>query len=80
MNPSHSRTFQQKAKTILSNISTLAAAGAIALGSASVHAAASSFGPDNPFYAASTLPFQAPPFDRIKNSDYQTSFRRPFAP
>lgn len=25
----------------------------------------------NPFAAASTLPFQAPPFDRIKDSDYQ---------
>ena len=30
-----------------------------------------SFGPDNPFYAASALPFQAPPFDKIKDSDYQ---------
>src|ERR1700744_3691 len=29
------------------------------------------FGPDNPFYSPSTLPFQAPPFDRIKDSDYQ---------
>jgi len=29
------------------------------------------FGPGNPFYATSTLPFQAPPFDRIKDSDYQ---------
>jgi peptidyl-dipeptidase Dcp len=25
----------------------------------------------NPFFTASTLPFQAPPFDRIKDSDYQ---------
>jgi len=25
---------------------------------------------DNPFYAASSLPFQAPPFDKIKDSDY----------
>jgi peptidyl-dipeptidase Dcp len=25
----------------------------------------------NPFYAPSTLPFQAPPFDKIKDSDYQ---------
>jgi peptidyl-dipeptidase Dcp len=31
----------------------------------------STFGPSNPFYAASTLPFQAPPFDKIKDSDYQ---------
>src|SRR5580658_6313129 len=28
-------------------------------------------GPSNPSYAPSTLPFQAPPFDRIKDSDYQ---------
>jgi len=25
----------------------------------------------NPFFAASTLPFQAPPFDKVKESDYQ---------
>ena len=29
------------------------------------------FGPDNPFYAPSTLPFHAPSFDKIKDSDYQ---------
>ena len=29
------------------------------------------FGPPNPFYAASTLPFQAPMFDRIKDADYE---------
>jgi len=29
------------------------------------------FGPSNPFYAPSTLPFQAPPFDKIKDQDYQ---------
>ncbi len=29
------------------------------------------FGPSNPFYAASPLPYQAPPFDRIKDADYQ---------
>jgi len=34
-------------------------------------AGAQTFGPGNPFYAASTLPFQAPPFDKIKDSDYQ---------
>ncbi|MGA7292596.1 MAG: peptidyl-dipeptidase Dcp [Terriglobales bacterium] len=34
-------------------------------------AAAADFGPSNPFYAASTLPFQAPPFDKIKDQDYQ---------
>ena len=34
-------------------------------------AAETGFGPSNPFYSASTLPFQAPPFDRIKDEDYQ---------
>ncbi|HEY1742253.1 MAG TPA: peptidyl-dipeptidase Dcp [Granulicella sp.] len=29
------------------------------------------FGPSNPFYAPSTLPFHAPPFDKIHDSDYQ---------
>ena len=29
------------------------------------------FGPGNPFYAPSALPFQAPPFDKIRDSDYQ---------
>ncbi len=29
------------------------------------------FGPSNPFYAASELPFHAPPFDKIKDTDYQ---------
>jgi peptidyl-dipeptidase Dcp len=29
------------------------------------------FGPNNPFYAPSALPYNAPPFDKIKDSDYQ---------
>ena len=36
--------------------------------------APANFGPSNPFYAQSTLPFQAPPFNRIKDSDYQPAF------
>ncbi len=32
---------------------------------------AEAFGPGNPFYTQSTLPFHAPPFDKIKDSDYQ---------
>lgn len=55
----------------MSQISILTAAGAIALGAANGHAATNTFGSDNPFYAPSTLPFQAPPFDKIKDSDYQ---------
>ncbi|MBW4027759.1 MAG: peptidyl-dipeptidase Dcp [Acidobacteria bacterium] len=54
-------------------MSTSIIAGAIALGVSGIPAAASNsaFGTDNPFYAPSTLPFHAPPFDRIKDSDYQ---------
>jgi peptidyl-dipeptidase Dcp len=34
-------------------------------------AAATDFGPSNPFFAPSTLPFHAPPFDKIKDEDFQ---------
>jgi peptidyl-dipeptidase Dcp len=34
-------------------------------------AAAADFGPSNPFYAPSSLPFYAPPFDKIRDEDYQ---------
>ncbi|RRA49863.1 peptidyl-dipeptidase Dcp [Acidipila sp. EB88] len=54
---------------------TWMAAGAIALGSTAGGAAqatgAGGFGPSNPFYGESTLPFHAPPFDRIHDADYQ---------
>jgi peptidyl-dipeptidase Dcp len=45
-------------------------AGTMAL-AASQPAQAQAFGPSNPFYAPSKLPFHAPPFDKIKDSDYQ---------
>ena len=32
-------------------------------------APAQEFGPGNPFYSESKLPFQAPPFDKIKDDD-----------
>jgi peptidyl-dipeptidase Dcp len=50
-----------------------AAAGAIALTTSAAPAIAASvdFGPANPFYAPSSLPFQAPAFDKIKDEDYQ---------
>ena len=38
---------------------------------AAVPTSSAQFGPSNPFYAPSTLPLQAPPFDKIKDSDYQ---------
>jgi len=34
-------------------------------------AADTSFGPSNPFFSPSSLPFHAPPFDRIKDEDYR---------
>jgi peptidyl-dipeptidase Dcp len=57
---------------MLSRTHLLLAAGAIMM-SSNVLAAQSvaGFGPANPFFAPSTLPFQAPPFDKIKDSDYQ---------
>ncbi len=38
---------------------------------AAPHATGSAAASANPFFTASPLPFQAPPFDRIKDSDYQ---------
>ena len=49
----------------------IAAAGAIALSASATPATAASFDAGNPFYAPSTLPFQAPPFDKIHDGDYQ---------
>ncbi len=60
------------AKTMLLFMSTLIPAGAVVLGCVdSARAAVADFGPANPFYAPSTLPFEAPPFDKIKDEDYQ---------
>jgi len=57
----------------LLHMGTLITTGVMALGSSNMPALAGNgdFGPSNPFYAPSTLPFQAPPFDKIKDSDYQ---------
>jgi peptidyl-dipeptidase Dcp len=51
-------------------IGPLAICGLLA-GVACGSADSADFGPSNPFYAASTLPFGAPPFDKIKDGDYQ---------
>jgi peptidyl-dipeptidase Dcp len=50
-----------------------AAAGALALTTSAAPAVAAqvAFGPTNPFYAPSSLPFEAPAFDKIQDSDYQ---------
>ena len=51
--------------------SVTAAAGAIEPSSSAPPTASLDFGPTNPFYAPSTLPFQAPLFDKIQDGDYQ---------
>jgi peptidyl-dipeptidase Dcp len=57
---------------MLSRLGILIVAGAATLGSTTVALdKPMDFGPTNPFYATSTLPFHAPPFDQIKDSDYQ---------
>jgi len=58
---------------MLKPMTALITSGALALGSANTPAvsADAKFGPSNPFYAPSTLPFHAPPFDKIKDEDYQ---------
>jgi peptidyl-dipeptidase Dcp len=56
----------KRSRRILSVAATVLTAGAMAAG-----AQTAAFGPSNPFYAPSTLPFQAPPFDKIKDTDYQ---------
>ncbi|MGC1186341.1 MAG: M3 family metallopeptidase [Candidatus Acidiferrales bacterium] len=60
-------------KITILRVRTVFAAGAIALaiGAISAANAQDAFGPANPFYAPSTLPFHAPPFDKIKDADYQ---------
>jgi len=53
-------------------IRTLIASGTMAMAVPMAFAAARpDFGPSNPFYAPSTLPFHAPPFDKIKDRDYR---------
>jgi len=59
-----------KSKNV-SRVGTLIIVMAIATTGAPAQAAENNFGPNNPFYAESTLPFHAPPFDKIKDSDYQ---------
>ncbi|HKM47062.1 MAG TPA: peptidyl-dipeptidase Dcp [Terriglobales bacterium] len=58
-------------KVMLLFMSTVIAAGTIVLGSTNSALAADDFGPSNPFFAPSALPFQAPPFDKIKDEDFQ---------
>ena len=58
----------------LLTMNTLVVAAAVVVMTLSAFPAMASgadFGPDNPFFAPSSLPFQAPPFHKIKDEDYQ---------
>jgi peptidyl-dipeptidase Dcp len=44
---------------------------AVGIGMLRAQTNAANFGPANPFFTPSTLPFHAPPFDKIRDSDYQ---------
>ena len=58
--------------TTLLSLTIMIVTGAIAISSANpALAAAADFGPSNPFFTPSTLPFHAPPFDKIKDKDFQ---------
>src|SRR5579862_7442387 len=67
-----SLTRRSATKATLFFMSNVITAATLTVGSANTaYAAAADFGPSNPFYAPSTLPFQAPPFDKIKDEDYR---------
>jgi len=58
-------------KVALAHVHTLVAAAMALTTLTTVSSSAAEFGPLNPFFAPSPLPFHAPPFDRIKDADYQ---------
>jgi peptidyl-dipeptidase Dcp len=61
-------------------MSNVIAVATIALGSSyPTLAAVANFGPSNPFYAPSPLPFEAPPFDKIKDEDFQPAIEASMA-
>jgi peptidyl-dipeptidase Dcp len=60
-----------KKRLLFAGVSIALSAVAAAACAAQTKNASASFGPSNPFYAPSTLPFQAPPFDKIRDSDYE---------
>ena len=56
----------------MSRLRMIALATSMAMGAAaSATAASAPAAGSNPFFTASTLPFQAPPFDKITDADYQ---------
>ncbi|HEV2325421.1 MAG TPA: peptidyl-dipeptidase Dcp [Terracidiphilus sp.] len=77
------RTGQDAWKSFTIQFSMALAAGALLLVPAGAQSTApkpdtpqkaAEFGPANPFYSSSTLPFHAPPFNKIKDSDYAPAY------
>jgi peptidyl-dipeptidase Dcp len=64
LRPSH-KTLSQVGTLIVITTMAIVSTGLPA------YAGETDFGPSNPFYAESSLPFHAPPFDKIKDGDYQ---------
>jgi peptidyl-dipeptidase Dcp len=60
-----------KSKLIVIRSAIIAGALALGIGTVTASTAKTAFGPSNPFYKPSPLPYHAPPFDKIKDSDYQ---------
>ncbi|MGD1108282.1 MAG: M3 family metallopeptidase [Terracidiphilus sp.] len=67
----HSQSSLRFWRVSVTGIAILLGVAAAGSCSAQTQSADSKFGPSNPFYAPSTLAFHAPPFDKIKDSDYQ---------
>jgi peptidyl-dipeptidase Dcp len=67
----HSQINWRNARAFCAGIGFLLLGVATGISAAQAPSPDSSFGPSNPFYAASTLAFHAPAFDKIKDSDYQ---------
>jgi peptidyl-dipeptidase Dcp len=67
----HSQIKLRTKRVLGARFGLLLLVAAAGICSAQAPSAGSNFGPSNPFYAPSSLAFHAPPFDKIKDSDYQ---------
>jgi peptidyl-dipeptidase Dcp len=65
------RSYKMMIKVAQIRIFLISCALAVGASSIANAQAPAVFGPSNPFYAPSALPFHAPPFDKIKDADYQ---------
>ncbi len=66
-------------RSMKSAMAAAAAGLALAIGAGSLGAAEQEAMTDNPFFAASPLPYQLPPFDRVDDAHYRPAFERGMA-